>query len=40
LRRVSDQARTPLTPEAVRKIYQALLAEMTAMENREMHSGR
>jgi len=36
LRRVSDQARAPLTPEAVRKIYQALLAEMTAMEDREM----
>src|SRR5579862_6581560 len=38
LRRVSDQARAPLTPEAVRKIYQTLLAEMSAMEDREMHS--
>src|SRR5579864_8134383 len=36
LRRISDQARAPLTPEAVRKIYQTLLAEMTAMEDREM----
>ena len=40
LRRVSDQARAPLTPEAVRKIYQALLAEMAAMEDREMQSQR
>ena len=38
LRRVSDQARAPLAPQAVRKIYQALLAEMTAMEDREMQS--
>jgi chorismate mutase/prephenate dehydratase len=38
LRRVSDQARAPLTPEAVRKIYQTVLAEMAAMENREMRS--
>lgn len=38
LRRVSDQARPPLTPEAVRKIYQSVLAEMSAMEDREMHS--
>jgi chorismate mutase len=38
LRRASDQARAPLTPGAVRKIYQALLAEMTSMEDRDMHS--
>jgi len=38
LRRVSDEARAPLTPDAVRKIYQALLAEMSTMEDREMHS--
>ena len=38
LRRVSDQARAPLTAESVRKIYQTLLAEMSAMEDREMHS--
>jgi chorismate mutase len=38
LGRVSDQARPPLTPEAVRKIYQTLLAEMSAMEDREMKS--
>jgi chorismate mutase/prephenate dehydratase len=38
LRRVSDQARSPLSPEAVRKIYQTLLAEMTAMEDKEMRS--
>lgn len=38
LRRVSDQARAPLTPEAIRKIYQAVLAEMSAMEDREMKS--
>jgi chorismate mutase-like protein len=36
LRRVSEQAHAPLTPEAVRKIYQGILAEMTTMENREM----
>jgi chorismate mutase/prephenate dehydratase len=40
LRRVSDQARAPLTPRAVRKIYQTLLAEMAAMEDREMQSQR
>ena len=38
LRRVSDQARAPLTAEAVRKIYQTLLAEMSAMEDRQMRS--
>ena len=38
LRRVSDQARAPLTAEAVRKIYQTLLAEMSAMEDRQMQS--
>ena len=38
LRRVSDQARAPLTPEAVGKIYKTLLAEMSAMEDREMRS--
>jgi chorismate mutase len=37
LRRVSDEARAPLTPDAMRKIYQALLAEMSTMEDREMH---
>ena len=39
LQRVSNQARAPLSPEAVRKIYQTVLAEMTAMEDQEMHSG-
>ena len=38
LRRVSDQAQAPLTPDAVRKIYRTLLAEMSAMEGRDMHS--
>jgi len=38
LRRVSGEARAPLTPESVRKIYRTLLAEMTAMEDRDMHS--
>ena len=38
LRRVSDQARAPLTPEAVGKIYKTLLAEMSTMEDREMRS--
>ena len=38
LRRVSEQARAPLTPDAVRKIYQTLLAEMTAMEDQGMQS--
>jgi chorismate mutase / prephenate dehydratase len=36
LRRVADQAHAPLTPDAVRKIYHALLAEMSSMEDREM----
>lgn len=38
LHRVSDQARAPLTQEAVRRIYQTLLAEMSAMEDKEMKS--
>jgi chorismate mutase/prephenate dehydratase len=38
LRRLSEQARPPLKPEAVRKIYQAVMSEMTAMEDRQMHS--
>ena len=38
LRRVADQARAPLTPEAIRKIYQGILAEMTAMEDKEMRT--
>ena len=38
LRRVSDQAKAPLTADAVRKIYRTVLAEMSAMEDREMHS--
>jgi chorismate mutase/prephenate dehydratase len=40
LRRVSDQARPPLTPEAIHKIYRTLLTEMAAMEDREMRSQR
>ena len=36
LRRTADQARAPLSPEAVRKVYQTILAEMTLMENKEM----
>ena len=36
LRRVSDQSHAPLTPDAVRKIYQTILGEMTVMEQREM----
>ena len=38
LRRVSNQAHAPLTPEAVRKIYLTLLAQMSAMEDQEMQS--
>jgi len=38
LQRVSEQARAPLASEAVRKIYQTMLAEMSAMEDREMQS--
>jgi chorismate mutase len=38
LSRVADQARAPLSPEAVRKIYRTLLAEMSSMEDKEMHS--
>ncbi len=37
LRRTADQAHAPLGPEAVRKIYQTILTEMTLMENKEMH---
>ena len=40
LRRVSGQARAPLTSEAVRKIYQTILAEMTLLESREMEDNR
>ena len=36
LRRVSEQAHAPLTPDAVRKIYQGILSEMTNMESKEM----
>jgi chorismate mutase/prephenate dehydratase len=40
LRRVAGLARAPLTPEAVRRIYQALLREMTALEQHEMEKAR
>ena len=36
LRRMSEQARAPLTADAVGRIYQTIVAEMTAMEEREM----
>ena len=36
LRQVSSQAQAPLSPENVRKIYQAILAEMTSMEQKEI----
>ena len=36
LRRVSECARPPLDPEAVRRIYVTIIAEMTAMEKQEM----
>ena len=36
LDRVSGQARPPLTADAVRHIYQEIVSEMTAMEEREM----
>jgi chorismate mutase/prephenate dehydratase len=36
LQQVSSQARAPLSAESVRKIYQAILAEMTAMEQKEI----
>jgi len=36
LRRVSGQAKAPLTPDAVRRIYQTIVAEMTSMEATEM----
>lgn len=36
LRRVSGQAKAPLTPDAVRRIYQTIVAEMTSMEAAEM----
>jgi chorismate mutase/prephenate dehydratase len=38
LHRVSTQARAPLTPDAIRKIYLTVLAEMSVMEDREMHA--
>ncbi|HLK67694.1 MAG TPA: chorismate mutase [Bryobacteraceae bacterium] len=38
LRQVASQARAPLTGDEMRKIYQAILAEMTSMEQREMAS--
>ncbi len=36
LRRVSERARPPLGPESVRRIYETIIAEMTAMEKQEM----
>ncbi|HTR36428.1 MAG TPA: chorismate mutase [Bryobacteraceae bacterium] len=36
LRRVSEQAKAPLTPAAVRHIYQTIVSEMTSMESNEM----
>jgi len=36
LRRVSERARAPLGPEAARRIYETIIAEMTAMEKLEM----
>ena len=36
LQRVSGQAQAPLTPGAVRHIYQTILDEMTSMEATEM----
>jgi chorismate mutase/prephenate dehydratase len=38
LRRVSEQAHAPLMPDAVGRIYKTVLAEMSAMEDREMRS--
>lgn len=40
LRRVGDQAQTPLTPAAVQAIYKTILHEMTAMEAAEMDKSR
>ena len=40
LRRAADHARPPLTSEATRKIYETILAEMTAMEAREMEKSK
>jgi len=36
LRRIAAQAQPPLAPDEVRRIYEAIIAEMTAMEKREM----
>ena len=36
LRRISSQARAPLTGDSARTIYRTILAEMTSMEQREM----
>src|SRR5262245_2577781 len=36
LRRVSDQARPPLSPDTVRRIYETIISEMTSMEKSEM----
>ncbi|SPF54724.1 exported hypothetical protein [Candidatus Sulfopaludibacter sp. SbA4] len=37
LRRVSSQARAPLTPADAQTIYKVILAAMASMEQREMH---
>ena len=39
LRRVSSEARAPLTADDMTTIYRAILAEMTSMEQREMEKG-
>jgi len=36
LRRIAGQARPPLAPDNLRRIYETIIAEMTAMEKREM----
>lgn len=36
LRRVAQQAQSPLTPEAVRNIYEKIISELTAMEKSEI----
>ena len=36
LNQVSSQARAPLTADGAKRIYRAILAEMTSMEQREM----
>ena len=39
LGKVAQQNQGPLTPQAVKRIYERIIVEMTALESAEMHKG-